>query len=152
MIRARSAHADGDEVTAFTLVGLSGAIVGPVSDTHELVWVLPALLILVDAAARQRAMSRRPRPGPNDRFLSAGYAAAAALTYLVFVAAPVWAFGHAGGPAGMIGGNAYALALILLVSALPWRPGVAPAFPINRWAKQVRRQPRAVPPAPATGS
>jgi alpha-1,2-mannosyltransferase len=153
MIRARSAHADGDEVTAFTLVGLTGAIVGPVSDTHELVWVLPALLILVDAAAaRQRPMSRRPRPGRNDRFLGAGYAAAAALTYLVFVSAPVWAFGHAGGPAGMIGGNAYALVLILLVSALPWRPGVAPAFPINRWAKQVRRQPRVVPPAPATGS
>ncbi|HEV8570041.1 MAG TPA: glycosyltransferase 87 family protein [Actinoplanes sp.] len=147
MIRARSAHADGDEIAAFTLVGLTGAIVGPVSDTHELVWVLPALLILVDAAARQRAMSRRPRPGRNDRFLGAGYAAAAALTYLLFVAAPVWTFGDAGGLAGMIGANAYALGVILLVNALPWRPGVAPAFPINRWAKQMRRQPRPVPPA-----
>jgi alpha-1,2-mannosyltransferase len=147
MIRAKSAHADGDEITAFTLVGLTGAIVGPISDTHELIWVLPAVLILVDAAARERAASRRPRLGRNDRLLGARYAAAAALTYLSFVVAPVWTYGQAGGLAGMIGGNAYALGLILLISALPWRPGVAPAFPVNRWARQVRRPPRPVPPA-----
>jgi alpha-1,2-mannosyltransferase len=45
----------------------------------------------------------------------------------------------------MLGGNAYAVGLILLVNALPWRPGVAPAFPINRWIKQTRQ--RVVPPA-----
>jgi alpha-1,2-mannosyltransferase len=147
MIRARSAHADGDEIAAFTLIGLTGAIVGPVSDTHELVWVLPAVLILVDAAARQRAVSRRPRPGRSNRFLGAGYAVAAALTYLLFVTAEAWRFGDAGALAGMIGGNAYALSLILLVNALPWRPGAAPAFPINRWVKQIRRRPRPIPPA-----
>jgi alpha-1,2-mannosyltransferase len=37
--------------------------------------------------------------------------------------------------------NAYALALIVLVNALPWRPGVAPAFPVNRWPR--RRVPTA---------
>ena len=62
MIRARSAHADGDEIAAFTLVGLTGAIVGPVTATHELVWVLPAVLILVDAAARQRVTAARATP------------------------------------------------------------------------------------------
>jgi alpha-1,2-mannosyltransferase len=132
MIRARSAHADGDEIAAFTLVGLTGAIVGPVSDSHKLVWVVPAVLILIDAAARQRVAERRPLPGRDDRFRGAGWAAAALATYLLFTL-------------GNIAGDAYALALVLLVNALPWRPGVAPAFPFNRWMGQARR--RSIPPA-----
>jgi alpha-1,2-mannosyltransferase len=146
MIRARSAHADGDEIAAFTLVGLTGAIIGPISKTHELVWVLPALLILVDAATRKRAAGRRPRPSRGDRFAGAGWATAAVLTYLLFLVAPLWMFDTVGGPAGILGRNAYALVLILLVTTLPWRPGVAPAFPINHWLKRSGRRP-AVPPA-----
>jgi alpha-1,2-mannosyltransferase len=145
MIRARSAHADGDEIAAFTLIGLTGAIVGPVSATHELVWVLPAMLILVDAAVRARFSDRRRLPVPWHRRPGLGFAAAAVVTYALFVLAPVWTFEDAGGLSGILGENAYALGLILLVNALPWRPGVAPAFPINRWMKPKRR--RAIPPA-----
>jgi alpha-1,2-mannosyltransferase len=129
MIRARSAHGDGDEIAAFTLVGLTAAIVGPVTEPHKLIWVLPAVLILVDAAARGRVVVRGRRPG---RFAGAGWAAAGSVTYLLFVVAP--------GPA-----NAYAFGLILLVNALPWRPGVAPAYPINRWLKRPVARP--IPPA-----
>jgi alpha-1,2-mannosyltransferase len=136
MIRARSAHSDGDEIAAFTLVALTAAIVGPVTDTHELIWVLVAILILVDAAARRRVTARRPRPGVTRRYPGAGCAVAAVLTYLVVVIAPT-------GP-GLLGGNVTAFTLILLVNALPWRPGVAPAFPINRWLKPPVR-PRAIP-------
>ena len=124
MTRARSAHLDGDEIAAFTLIGLTSAIVGPVTSANEVMWVLPAILILLDAAARKRLAVRRPRP----RWYYP--AAAAVATYLLFVLDPVW--------------NSYALALTLLVCALPWRPGVAPAFPINRWIGQ--RRP-AIPPA-----
>jgi alpha-1,2-mannosyltransferase len=131
MIRARSAHADGDEIAAFTLVGLTGAIVGPVSDSHKLAWVVPAILILVDAAVRQRVADRRSRFGRNDRFLGAGWAAAALVTYLVFAVASVWTVSE----------NACALGLILLVNALPWRPGVAPAFPINHWLRTAGGRP-----------
>jgi len=145
LIRARAAHADGDEIAAFTLVGLTGAVIGPITETNELVWVLPAVLILVDAAARQRVLSRRPLSGRAGRFLGGGWAAAALLTYLTFLVAPVWTFAGAGGVVGVLGGDAYAIALILLVNALPWRPGVAPAFPINRWIKQTRQ--RMIPPA-----
>ena len=126
MIRARSAHADGDEIAAFTLVGLTSAAVGPTSDVHELIWILPAVLILVDAAARRRVTDRRPRPG---RPAGAGWAAAAALVFVVFAVAPVWT----------IGWNAYAIVLVVLLNGLPWRPGVAPAIPANRWPKTVRR-------------
>jgi alpha-1,2-mannosyltransferase len=140
MIRARSAHADGDEIAAFTLVGLTGAIVGPVSATHELIWVLPAVLILADAALRRRLTARRTMPGLANRYPGAGCAAAAVVTYLLFVVAPVWTVD------GAFARNSYALALILLVNALPWRPGVAPAFPVNRWAGH-RAPVRTIPPA-----
>jgi alpha-1,2-mannosyltransferase len=128
LIRARSAHADGDEISAFTLVGLTSAAIGPVTHTHELVWVLPAVLILVDAAARRRVAERRPRAG---RFPGLGYAVAAVVVYLVVTLPTGWTASW----------NADLLTLIVLLNALPWRPGVAPAFPINRWPRQVRRTP-----------
>jgi alpha-1,2-mannosyltransferase len=62
------------------------------------------------------------------------------VTYLLFVVAPVWTVD------GAFTRNSYALALILLVNALPWRPGVAPAFPVNRWAGH-RAPVRTIPPA-----
>jgi alpha-1,2-mannosyltransferase len=130
LIRARAAHADGDEIAAFTLVGLTAAITGPVSGTHKLIWVLPAVLILIDAAARPRPPSTR-RPGLI-------FAVAAGVTYLLFVLAPMWSLHDP------FSTNSYALALILLINCLPWRPGVAPAFPINRW---LGRSSRPLPPA-----
>ena len=128
MIRARSAHADGDEIAAFTLVGLTSAAVGPVTHLHELIWVLPAVLILVDAAARRRVTARRPRPA---RFAGAGPAVAAVLVYALVVLDPGWTAGW----------NAYAFAVIILLNALPWRPSAAPAFPINRRPRPIVRTP-----------
>ncbi|MEU8615018.1 glycosyltransferase 87 family protein, partial [Actinoplanes sp. NPDC048791] len=136
LIRARAAHADGDEIAAFTLVGLTVAIVGPVTDTHELIWILPAVLILIDAAARRRVTAQRRPPGRRPGLT---FAVAAGMTYLLFVLAPMWSLRDS------FSDNSYALALILLVNALPWRPGVAPAFPINRWLGRIspgaRRKP-----------
>jgi len=128
LIRARSAHADGDEIAAVTLVGLTGAAFGPVSRVNELVWVLPAVLILIDGAARHRVAVRRPRA---RRYPGAGHAAAAVLVYLLFVVDPVWTLGW----------NGYAFALILLINTLPWRPGVAPAVPSRRRPPVARRIP-----------
>ncbi|OJF11613.1 glycosyltransferase 87 family protein [Couchioplanes caeruleus] len=140
LIRARSAHADGDEITAFTLVGLTAAIVGPVTDTHELVWLLPAVLVLVDAAARRRASARRSLPG-RPRHPGAGLAVAAGSVYLLVVLAPMGSF------ADPVSRNSYALALILLVNALPWRPGAAPAVPVDRWERRrASRRAMTIPP------
>jgi alpha-1,2-mannosyltransferase len=119
LIRARAAHADGDEITAFTLVGLTGAATAPVTTGHELIWVLPAVLILVDAAARSRVDVRRPRP-----FAGVGYASAAFVVYLLF-ALPTQL---------TVGWNAYAFTVIVLMNGLPWRPGVAPTTPPVRRA------------------
>jgi alpha-1,2-mannosyltransferase len=125
LIRARAAHADGDEIAAFTLVGLTGAAIAPVTMSHELVWVLPAVLILLDAAARVR-IGRRPRP---RRFTGSGYAAGAFVAYLVVLLPAGWTAGW----------NAYALAVIVLMNALPWRPAVVPArLPARRPAGPAR--------------
>ena len=145
LIRARNAHAEGDEIAAFTLVGLTAAIVGPVTDPYEMLWVLLGIVILLDAAARLRLTTRRPSAA-GRRFPGLGYAIGAVATYALFVIAPMWWLAPLGGLAGIIGGNAYALALILLVNALPWRPGVAPAFPVNRWLP--KPAPRRAIPAP----
>ncbi|GIE20141.1 hypothetical protein Ahu01nite_032430 [Winogradskya humida] len=103
MVRARAAHADGNEVAAFALVGLTAAIAGPVSGTQELIWVLPAMLVLGDVAAGCRRSQR------------ARYTVAAVLLYLLFVLAPMWSL------SGPFAANSFALALILLVNAMPWR-------------------------------
>ena len=128
LIRARSAHADGDEIAAFTLVGLTGAAVGPVTRIHEMVWILPAVLILVDAAARRKVTARGPQA---RRHPGIGFAVSAGLVYLLAAVDPRWTTGW----------NGYAFALILLLNALPWRPGVAPAVPARRVPQEVRRVP-----------
>ena len=64
------------------------------------------------------------------------------VVYLLFLLAPVWTVDEA------LAGTSYALALVLLVNALPWRPGVAPAFAINRWIAAPVRPRRADPAGP----
>lgn len=56
--RAANARADGDELTAFTLVGLTANVISPISWSHHLVWVIPAIIVLADAAVRRREASR----------------------------------------------------------------------------------------------
>ncbi|MEV0899551.1 glycosyltransferase 87 family protein [Actinoplanes sp. NPDC049802] len=118
LIRARSAHADGDEVAAFTLIGLTGAITGPVSTSAETLWLLPAILVLADTGLRRRLGARPPR---SRRFTGIAFLAAALLVYLSLLAAPSWSLAW----------NIPAFALILLVNTLPWRHG-APALPVPR--------------------
>ncbi len=49
--RAGRAARDGDEVAGLALTGVTGALVSPVSWQHHLYWFIPALVVLVDAAA-----------------------------------------------------------------------------------------------------
>lgn len=133
MSRAVSAHNEGDELTAFTLVGLTSTVISPISWTHHLVFVVPAVLILVDAALRRRAASRRLSVGSSLAGLR--YAAAAAGVYVVFLISPIWWVRHRlpegshydSGLWGVLAENSLALAVILLVALLPWRAGAEPA-------------------------
>jgi len=141
--RAAAAHAEGDELTAFTLVGLTANVVCPISWTHHLVFLIPALVILVDTALRRRAAARALASrglwtrGPVGIPALAGvrHLVGAVGIYVIFVRS-IWHFEHklpdvshyAGGLAGALGENSIAIVLIAMVALLPWRPGADPAF------------------------
>lgn len=157
--RAANAHAEGDELAAFTLVGLTANVVSPISWSHHLVFVIPAIIVLADAALRRHSAGRglaargvgaNVAAAQGLAWGSAGlrypiwfpaltglrHAAAAVGVYLLFLAAPIWPYEHrlpdvshyADGLTGLLAENSLALALIVLVAALPWRPGAEPAF------------------------
>lgn len=136
--RAVSAHKEGDELAAFTLVGLAAIVISPISWSHHLVFVIPAILIMVDASLRRRATSRVL--GIGSSMAGVRYAAAAGLTYVVLLISPIWWVNHTAprvshydtGLWGVLAENSLALAVILLVAAMPWRPGAEPAFPPRR--------------------
>ncbi|MFU8873360.1 glycosyltransferase 87 family protein [Micromonospora sp. SL4-19] len=151
--RAASARADGDELTAFTLVGLTANVISPISWSHHLVWVIPAIIVLADAAVRRHEASRglpprvtaapptggvpALRPPIWYPTLTGGRHGAGALAfYLLFLVSPIWPYEHQlpevshyqDGLFGALMENSLAIALIVLVAALPWRPGAEPAF------------------------
>lgn len=125
LARARLAHRRGDELVAFTLTGLTACLVSPISWTHHLVWILPAVVVLVDLAAGTPARRPLVRSRP---WVTAGAAAAGLVTvFLVFALSVVWYFStHAGfvrghGTATLVGADAYVLVLLGLVLLLPAR-------------------------------
>ncbi|MFI7606818.1 glycosyltransferase 87 family protein [Micromonospora sp. NPDC049366] len=163
--RAGNAHADGDELTAFTLVGLTANVISPISWTHHLVWVIPAIIVLADAAVRRREASRglayrtgpaQPNgglPGVNGlrppiwypTLTGLRHGVAALGLYLLFLISPIWPYEHQlpevshyqDGLFGALMENSLAVALIVLVAGLPWRPGAEPAFHADRMGRAV---------------
>ncbi|MGC4806490.1 glycosyltransferase 87 family protein [Micromonospora sp. DT233] len=161
--RAASARADGDELTAFTLVGLTANVISPISWSHHLVWVIPAIIVLADAAVRRREASRGPvqrasqassyggPPGVNGlrppiwypTLTGLRHGVAALGLYLLFLISPIWPYEHQlpevshyqDGLFGALMENSLAVALIVLVAALPWRPGAEPAFYTDRFGR-----------------
>jgi hypothetical protein len=152
--RAVHSHGEGDELTAFTLVGLTANVISPISWSHHLVFVIPAVMVLLDAALRRRAASRglsRRRGGFSPTGLAVislrepiwfpamvgfRHAAAALGLYGLFLVSPIWPYEHqlpavshyADGLMGVLAENSFAIALIMLVAALPWRPGAEPTY------------------------
>ncbi len=55
MSRAATAHREGDELAAFTLIGLTANVICPISWSHHLIFVIPAVIILLDSALRRRS-------------------------------------------------------------------------------------------------
>jgi hypothetical protein len=142
--RASMAHAEGDELTAFTLVGLTGNVICPISWTHHMVFVIPAVIVLGDTALRRRAAARglaarglwARSPVGIPALAGLRHATAALGVYLLFVVSPIWRYEHkfprvshyADGLHGAFAENSLAFAIIALVTLLPWRPGADPAF------------------------
>jgi alpha-1,2-mannosyltransferase len=128
MWRAVWAYRRGDDLVAVTLVGLTTCLISPISWTHHLYWVVPALVVLVDVATgaplhpgASAAVRRRPR-------VTAAAAAVVALVVAVplFLGLP-WDFMPRPGdpPMGVwtviLGRNAYTCLLLALLVLLPVR-------------------------------
>ncbi|MFG1955567.1 glycosyltransferase family 87 protein [Micromonospora sp. NPDC048830] len=112
--RSRSAAAAGDEATGLALTGAVMCLVSPVTWVHHLVWLLPALLLLVDNGMAAPARNRRRRV----------LLAAAAIGYALLCSRIVWSWEKDfTGVDGFLGSNTYvwiSLALLLLLPVRPW--------------------------------
>lgn len=128
--RCRAAVAVGDEATGLALTGALMCLVSPVTWVHHLVWLIPALILLVDNAVAAPAGSLRRRA------LLAG----AVVGYALLCSRIVWAWEKDfTGIGGFLGSNTYvwiSLALLVLLPIRGWaapvggRPG-DPAGPVD---------------------
>jgi alpha-1,2-mannosyltransferase len=112
VVRVRRAGAAGDELTGFALTGVVGCLVSPVTWVHHLVWVGPALLLLLDSAlATPQARHRR-------RLL-----VLLGVAYALLCSKIVWAFGENwwSNPPGWLLSNSYVWISLALLVALPVR-------------------------------
>jgi alpha-1,2-mannosyltransferase len=98
VIRSRRVAAVGDEAAGLALTGVVSCLISPVTWVHHLVWLVPALLLLVD---RGRA------------WLAGGL-------YVLLCTRLVWVFDKRfGGVGGFLGSNAYVWASLVLLFAVP---------------------------------
>ena len=108
-VRVRQAAKSGDLLAGFALTGIVGCLVSPITWVHHLVWLLPALAVLGDAALRAGPGSRRRR-----------LTAAGAVAYALLCSSVVWLWwDDASGLDGLIGSNAYVWISLALLVGLP---------------------------------
>ncbi|MFK3980312.1 glycosyltransferase 87 family protein [Micromonospora sp. NPDC050397] len=118
--RVRRAVAAGDEVAGLALTGALGALVSPVTWVHHLVWLIPALVLLVDHGLAAPAGSRRRRA-----LLAFGI-----IAYVLLCSRLVWVWEHDfTGVDGFLGSNAYVWISIALLLGTPIGNRSRPADP-----------------------
>ncbi|MEV4532284.1 glycosyltransferase 87 family protein [Asanoa sp. NPDC049518] len=92
------------------LTGVLGCLISPVTWVHHLVWLLPALILLVSAGLSASGRRRRVLLG------------VAVVCYAVLCSRLVWAWEHGfGGVGGFLGSNAYVWISVALLVFLPLR-------------------------------
>lgn len=145
--RSRTAARAGDEATGLALTGVAQCLVSPVTWVHHLVWLMPALVLLVDNAVAAPAGSRR------RRYLLAF----AIFAYGLLISRLVWAWEYDfSGVLGFVGSNAYVWVSAALLVLLPVRDpswaqpaGVPHLGKLHRWL--FRRAPHDIGRAGAVG-
>jgi alpha-1,2-mannosyltransferase len=129
--RSRAAAAAHDEATGLALTGVTQCLVSPVTWVHHLVWLLPALVLLLDNA------TAAPAGSPRRRWLL-GFTIFA---YGLLCSRLVWVWElDFTGVTGFLGSNAYVWISFALLLLLPVRdPSLVetPAVPnlgqLHRW-------------------
>ncbi|MEV4757581.1 glycosyltransferase 87 family protein [Micromonospora sp. NPDC049559] len=111
--RVRAAARAGDWATGMALTAVVGCLVSPVTWVHHLVWLIPALVLVLDNAYRAPAGSRRRR-------WLLGFAV---FGYGMLISRFVWIWEHGSpGVSGFLGSNFYVWISIALLLVLPIRP------------------------------
>jgi len=129
--RAVRAARAGDELVAITLTGLAACLVSPIAWSHHLVWIAPALVVLVDVATGPGRRAGGLRWWQDGRRRTA--AGLAGLTVLVFASSAIWlaragaAHHHDGGIVGIAVEDGYLLLALALVAVLPIRSADLPS-------------------------
>jgi alpha-1,2-mannosyltransferase len=119
--RVRRAQAAGDEMAGFAITGVVGCLISPVTWVHHLVWVGPALILLLD-----RSLAIR-EPGRRWRLL--GFAI---FTYALLCSRLVWYFpGHWENPFIWFMSNSYVWISLALLLVLPIRSVIRPPRPVE---------------------
>ncbi|SCL30619.1 alpha-1,2-mannosyltransferase [Micromonospora nigra] len=110
--RSRAAAAVDDHATGLALTGAVMCLVSPVTWVHHLVWLLPALLLLLDRAMAAPAGGRRRR----------GLLTATLVGYGFLTSRIVWAWEKDfTGVDGFLGSNVYVWISLTLLAFLPIR-------------------------------
>jgi alpha-1,2-mannosyltransferase len=98
----------GDDVVGFALTGVVACLVSPVTWVHHLVWLIPALVLLVGDG-----LTRWERAG-RGRLIGAS------VIFVLLVSGPVWLWSpYPHGIDGFLGGNAYVWVGLALLFAVP---------------------------------
>jgi alpha-1,2-mannosyltransferase len=133
VVRVRRAAAAGDEKTGFALTGVATCLISPITWVHHLVWVMPALLVLLDRAL---TASRARGDGAGDQAPKAGRRRAwlwglLIASYVVLASRVIWAFDDRWtNPLVWFVSNAYVWVSLALLLALPIAK--APAAPAGQ--------------------
>ena len=111
-LRVRRPAGGADHAAGFAITGAVACLVSPVTWVHHLVWLLPALFLLLDAALAVDG------PGRRRRLI------ALAAVYVLLSSSVVWLWWAGGrGWLAVVGSNAYVWISIGLLLAVPARTG-----------------------------
>ncbi|SHF64682.1 glycosyltransferase 87 family protein [Geodermatophilus nigrescens] len=145
LTRAVRAARAGDDLAGVALTGLAACLVSPISWSHHFVWLVPALVVLVDVAAGTPPAVPAPRWWRDRPRVLAGSLAAVAAG--VLASSAIWfAFAttghhHERGVAGIVVEDLYLLVTLVVVAVLP-----------ARGVRAVRASERTTAPSPPGGS
>ncbi|GAB3317675.1 hypothetical protein GCM10027451_35900 [Geodermatophilus aquaeductus] len=123
LTRAVRAARAGDDLAGVALTGLAACLVSPIAWSHHLVWLVPALVVLVDVAAGSPAAPGTPSWARSRR--SAG--ALAAVAALVLASSSIWfaeadpGHHHDLGVPGLVVEDLYLLVVLVVAAVLPAR-------------------------------
>ena len=123
--RAVRAARAGDDLAGVALTGLAACLVSPISWSHHFVWLVPALVVLVDLAAGTPPAPAAPRWWRDRSRVLAGALAAVAAGVLgssaIWFAFATTGHHHERGVAGIVVEDLYLLVTLAVVAVLPAR-------------------------------